>query len=79
MQAIEFETHVSHGSVTLPADVQVVEGQHVRVLVLYERAEQADTRASADQVQAGAIARLIQNPLVVPDFAPLSRDEAHER
>ncbi|WP_295886635.1 hypothetical protein [uncultured Thiohalocapsa sp.] len=79
MQAIEFETHVSHGSVSLPADAQVADGQQVRVVILFERAEQAKVSAAAEKAQTGPIARLMQNPLLVPGFAPLSRDEAHAR
>jgi hypothetical protein len=51
-------------------------GQAVRVVVMYEEPPlQAEQPARTDD----AISRLAANPLVIPDFVPLSRDEAHER
>lgn len=79
MQAIEFETRITNRSVHLPRDAQVADGQQVRVVVLYEHPAQTDVSGTAGEVQAGAIARLMRDPLRLAGFTPLSRDEAHER
>jgi hypothetical protein len=75
MHAIEFDATVQERSIPLPNSAELSAGQRVRVVVLYEPAITADQPRPRD----GAIAQLARNPLVIPDFAPLSRDEAHER
>ncbi len=75
MQAIEFDTVVQAHSIPLPTPVALASGLPVRVVVMYEETSVPPIRA--DQVDA--ISALCANPLVVSDFAPLSRDEAHER
>ena len=79
MQAIEFETQIKNRSLHLPADAQMADGQQVRVVILYEHPAQANASGSAGEVQTGAIARLMRDPLRLAGFTPLSRDEAHER
>jgi hypothetical protein len=74
MQAIEFDTIVQAHSIPLPAPVVLAAGLPMRVVVMYEEAGVPPVRAS----QGDAISELYANPLVVPDFAPFSRDEAHE-
>lgn len=75
MLAIEFDTVVQAHSIPLPAPVVLAPGQPVRVVVMYEEAGVPSVGAG----QGDAISALCANPLVVPDFVPLSRDEAHER
>jgi len=75
MQAIEFDTVVQAHSIPLPAPVTLASGLPVRVVVMYEETSAPPVRAG----QVDAISALCANPLVVSDFAPLSRDEAHER
>lgn len=75
MQAIEFDTVVHAHSIPLPAPVTLASGLPVRVVVMYE--ETGATPVEAGQVDA--ISALCANPLVVTDFTPLTRDEAHER
>lgn len=75
MQAIEFDAVVQAHSIPLPAPVALAPGMPVRVVVMYEETGVPPAGAS----QADAISALCANPLVVPDFAPLSRDDAHER
>lgn len=75
MQAIEFDTVVQAHSIPLPAPVALAPGLPVRVVVMYE--ETGGQPAGA--TPGDAISALCANPLVVPDFVPLSRDEAHER
>ncbi|MDP2828805.1 MAG: hypothetical protein Q8O37_09375 [Sulfuricellaceae bacterium] len=75
MQAIEFEAVIRERSIPLPATMTLSIGQAVRVVVMYEDLHLQAGPARTDD----AISRLAANPLVTPDFVPLSRDEAHER
>lgn len=75
MQAIEFDTVVQAHSLPLPAPVVLAPGLPVRVVVMYEESGTPAAGAS----QGDTISALCANPLVVPDFVPFSRDEAHER
>ncbi|MDP2783619.1 MAG: hypothetical protein Q8O38_03345 [Sulfurimicrobium sp.] len=75
MLAIEFDTVVQAHSIPLPARVVLAPGLPVRVVVMYEETGVPPVGAS----QGDAISALCANPLVVSDFVPLSRDEAHER
>jgi hypothetical protein len=75
MQAIEFDAVVQGRSIPLPQPLTLMPGQVVRVVVMYKDESPQTGLADADD----AISRLAANPLVMPDFVPLSRDEAHER
>lgn len=75
MQAIEFESVVEDQSIRLPAAGVLSPGQPVRVVVMYEEAEAANSRSP----RADVISDLCANPLVLPDFVTLSRDQTHER
>ena len=75
MQAIEFETVVQGGSIPLPEPSGLSSGQSVRVVVMFEFSAEADRSTSNDE----ALIRLARNPLVIDDFTPLSRDDAHVR
>ena len=75
MQAIEFESIIQDQSIPLPKTPALAQGQAVRVVVMYEKTPLSDTTAE----QNDAITRLIRQPLQIPGFTPLSRDEAHER
>jgi hypothetical protein len=75
MQAIEFDAVVQDRSIPLPSSTALSPGQPVRVVVMFEpRCGLDESMPSED-----AIMRLARHPKVVPGFAPLSRDEAHER
>lgn len=74
MQAIEFETVVRDQVIPLPEPGVVSPGQPVRVVVMFEQKAVASSSAKPD-----AISVLCADPLVAPDFLPLSREEAHER
>jgi len=74
MQAIEFESVVQDQSIQLPTPRVLSPGQPVRVVVMYEEAAAAVSPPRED-----VISELCANPLVLPDFVTLSRDEAHER
>ncbi len=73
MQAIEFESQLSHGAIPVPESLHLVDGRRVRVLLLLEESE--------DRVVESydAIADLFDNPMVFDDFQPLTREQAHER
>ncbi len=75
MQAIEFDAVVQDTFIPLPSSAALPSGQAVRVVVLYEETGNATEPAS----QEDAITRLARHPLIIPGFAPLSRDQAHER
>ncbi len=74
MQAIEFESVVQDQSIRLPAAGVLSAGQAVRVVVMYEEATVAVSSPREDVISA-----LCANPLVLPDFVTLFRDETHER
>ncbi|NMG36067.1 hypothetical protein GRF61_16590 [Azoarcus sp. TTM-91] len=73
MQAVEFDSVIRDAAIPLPASVPLAPGMAVRVVVMYE----GDQPAAA--AKDDAIALLCREPLVVPGFEPLSRDESHER
>jgi hypothetical protein len=75
MQAIEFETVVEGGSIPLPEPSGLSSGQSVRVVVMFESAAEGGRSTSNGE----ALISLARNPLVIDDFAPLSRDNAHAR
>jgi len=75
MQAIEFESVVQKQSIPLPSAAALPSGQPVRVVVMYDPAPCVDESVPDDD----AILRLARHPLVIADFAPLSRDDAHAR
>jgi hypothetical protein len=72
MQAIEFETRLSQGTIPVPESLHLVDGRRVRVLLLLEEKEE-HTVKSYD-----AIADLLDNPMVLNDFQPLTREQAYE-
>ncbi len=75
MQAIEFESQLSHGAIPVPESLHLVDGRRVRVLLLLEEMEDRIVESHA----ADAIADLLDNPMVLDDFQPLTREQAHER
>lgn len=75
MQAIEYDTRIEGQSIPLPPDMPLSPGQAVKVIVRYE----SPASTQSELPNNGPIARLMRNPLVVPGFKPLSKDEVHER
>lgn len=73
MQAIEFQTHLDHGTIRLPDSLRLANGRQVRVLLLLDESvePQAKTRDAIDD--------LLENPLILAGFEPMSREQAHER
>jgi hypothetical protein len=70
MIAIECDTVVHNGSVTIPSEF---EGRRVRLVVLTDNTPMDHRRA--------ALQRAVSTPNrdSVPEFVPLSRDEANQR
>jgi hypothetical protein len=71
MQAIEFDAVVQGRSIPLPQPLTLTPGQAVRVVVKYKDEPTQAGLTGADD----AISRLAANPLVMPDFVPLSKDD----
>jgi hypothetical protein len=69
MYAIEFQTHVKDGIIQIPPQYQEQLQNSVRVIILVELPSSAHT----------FIDQLLANPLHIPDFQPLSRDEIYAR
>lgn len=69
MQAVEFQAQVKDGHITIPEAYQrQVEGV-VRVIILTQ------PHSTTPNLLDG----LLENPLVIPNFAPLTRDQSHDR
>lgn len=74
-QSIEFDSAVQNAAIPLPDPSLLASGMPVRVVVMFDEKPAVNPTASFHD----AISTLCANPLVVADFAPLSRDQAHER
>ena len=70
MYSIEFRIQVKNGTVEVPAEHRDKFTGGVKVILVAE-----------DYVRSGAnlIDQLLAQPLIVPGFKPLSRDDAHAR
>ena len=83
MQAIEFESTVQDQAIPLPTAGMLSPGQPVRVVVMFDELAPKQSRLmpeeSALASRRDAISELCENPLVLPGFVPLSRDETHDR
>ena len=69
MTAMQFDTEIHEGVLSLPTDARKAFEGRVRVILMKEDAEVGDD----------FIRELIAAPADVPGFTPLSRDEANER
>ncbi len=70
MQAVEFQTVIKDGTIKIPETLRDDLGERVRVILLTE-----------DRPRAGEnlIDQLLTQPLRVPGFFPLTREETHAR
>ncbi len=68
MEALEFRTLVKDDTIEIPDELKGRVSGHVRVILLQEKAEQS---------QYTIIDKLLDHPLQLKDFRPLSRDESH--
>lgn len=74
MYSIEFQTRIENGTIQVPREfrryLQEQSGEStVRVIILMP----------GQQPVTNFIDELLANPINVSDFAPLTRDELHER
>ena len=72
MYALEFVTKIKEGMIEVPEAHRKRFKDNVRVILLSEEEEQ---RPEDDDM----IATLLARPLTVPDFTPLTREDAHAR
>jgi hypothetical protein len=70
MVAAEFVTKIKEGVIEVPEAHRERFKDHVKVILLAEE----ETHENGD-----LIARLLADPLDVPGFVPLTREEAHAR
>lgn len=80
MYAIEFHTKIKNGVIEVPKDDwerlrREIGDEQVRVILL--TSERSGT--SGAEMERDFIEQLLTNPLRIPDFTPLNRDETHER
>ena len=69
MNAIEFQTQIHNGNITIPKAYQHEMSGVVRVIIL------AQKHSSAPNL----IDNLLDNPLIMPDFTPLTREQTYDR
>ena len=69
MEAIEFKTKIKDGIIQIPKKYTRKVGNTVKVIIL------------SDQVakHSDIVEKLLEHPVKVPDFKPLSRDDIYER
>lgn len=72
MYAIEFQTHVKDGVIQIPVQYQAQFRTNVRVIILVEPAPTTPTAPTL-------IDQLLAQPLHIPDFQPLNREELYAR
>lgn len=72
MYAVEFQTKVQDGLIAVPAEhLEKLKGK-VRVILLAEEKEGVSDKPDI-------IEELLNNPLQIPDFKPMTRDEIYDR
>jgi hypothetical protein len=69
MYAVEFQTRIKNGTIEIPAMYRDQFKEKVRVILLAEEAN----------LSTDLIAQLLQHPLKVAGFTPLTREERYER
>jgi len=69
MSAVEFDAHITNGTIEIPPSHRAELAGPVHVIVWPQSVPASGTK----------IDELLTRPLNVPGFRPLTRDEAHER
>lgn len=70
MQAVEFQAKLNNGMIKVPEQfIPEIKGRSVRVIILAEENEEPED----------IITELMNNPLEIPNFKPLTREEIYER
>jgi hypothetical protein len=70
MYGVEFVAKIRDGIIKVPDEYRERFTNNVKVILLSEQKTSAD---------GDIIAGLLMRPLVVPDFTPLTREDAHAR
>ena len=70
MQAVEFQAIVKNGMIEIPREYRKSLSRRVRVIVLAEENQEQ---------HANLIDDLLEHPLKIRGFQPLTRDETHVR
>ncbi|MBE9142979.1 antitoxin family protein [Planktothrix mougeotii] len=74
MQQQSFDAIFENGVFRPLADFQLTEGQTVKLIIKLE-----SIKKTKGFPKTGIIAQLTANPIVIPNFHPLTREEANER
>jgi len=69
MSPIEFDAQITNGTIEIPTAHRGSLQGDVHVIVFFKD----------DHGGTSKIDELLRQPLIVPEFHPLTRDEAHER
>ena len=69
MYAVEFQAKVKNGSIEIPEEYRPRFKERVRVILLAEE----------ESTVANFIDHLLQHPIPIPGFRPLTREEIYER
>lgn len=69
MYAVEFRAKVKNGSIEIPEEYRARFKERVRVILLAEE----------ESTAANFIDELLQHPVRIPGFKPLTRDEIYDR
>ena len=74
MSTIEFQTSIRNGTIQIPREYQNDFQDASAIKVIIQKVDKEKKLSST-----GIISQLIQNPILVKNFKPLAREEAHER
>ena len=69
MYAVEFQAKVKNGSIEIPEEYKPRFKERVRVILLAEE----------ENAAANFIDQLLQHPIYIAGFTPLTREEIYER
>lgn len=69
MKAIEFQAKIKNGVIEIPREHRDKFKNYVKVIILAEEIE----------TQVDMIERLLETPIQLEDFQPLSRDDIYDR
>jgi hypothetical protein len=69
MQTIAFQAKILNGAIEVPEEYRAKLSEIVRVILV----------SNSEESSYSMIDQLLDNPIQVRDFTPLSRDEIHDR
>ena len=74
MYAVEFEAKIENGHIHVPEQFTKRFSKGVRVILLT-----MDSTADVKELQSNLIEQLLANPIDIPQFHPMKRDEIYVR